>query len=127
MGGQSGSENVLKKNHRGHDVESIRRAVRYCVEEGFLPNVDLIFGLPDETDRDLKATLELADELTSLGARIHGHTFMPLPGTPLKNAPPGHIPPEAEDKLHKLIARGKLYGQWKTQKSIAHTLSAFSK
>lgn len=127
MGGQSGSEDVLKKTHRGHDVESIRRAVRYCVEEGFLPNVDLIFGLPGETPKDLKATLDLADELTASGARIHGHTFMPLPGTPLKNAPPGHIPPEVEDKLHKLIARGKLYGQWKTQKSIAHTLSAFSK
>lgn len=26
MGGQSGSEDVLKKTHRGHDVESIRRA-----------------------------------------------------------------------------------------------------
>ena len=126
MGGQSGSANVLNKNHRGHDVESIRRAVRYCVEEGFLPNVDLIFGLPGETPRDLKATLELADELTTLGARIHGHTFMPLPGTPLKNALPGHITQEAENKLHKLIARGKLYGQWKTQKSIAHELSRSS-
>lgn len=127
MGGQSGSADILKKTHRGHDVESIRRAVRYCVEENFLPNVDLIFGLPGETPQDLKATLDLADELTALGARIHGHTFMPLPGTPLKNAPPGLIPPEAENKLHKLIARGKLYGQWKEQRSIAQEISQIPK
>jgi hypothetical protein len=37
---------------------------------------------------------------------------------PLKNATPGHIPQEAENKLHKLIARGKLYGQWKHKKRL---------
>jgi radical SAM superfamily enzyme YgiQ (UPF0313 family) len=124
MGAQSGSDTVLTKTHRGHDVECIRRAVRYCVEEKFLPNVDLIFGLPGETSDDLKATLDLAEELTSLGARIHGHTFMPLPGTPLKNAPPGKISPEIETRLHKMVSRGKLYGQWNEQRSIAGQLSA---
>ncbi len=124
MGGQSGSLDVLNKTHRGHDVECIRRAVRYCVEEKLLPNVDLIFGLPGETPEDLQATLELAEELTSLGARIHGHTFMPLPGTPLKHAPPGRITPDIETKLHKLVSRGKMYGQWNEQRHIADKLSA---
>ena len=123
MGAQSGSDAVLTKTHRGHDVECIRRAVRYCVEEKFLANVDLIFGLPGETSDDLKATLGLAEELTTIGARIHGHTFMPLPGTPLKNAPPGIIPAEAETRLHKMISRGKLYGQWNEQKTFAQQLS----
>ncbi len=82
MGGQSGSNAVLRSMHRGHDVDSIRRAVRYGLEAGFLPQVDMIFGLPGETAEDVEATLKLADELAARGARIHGHTFMPLPGHP---------------------------------------------
>ncbi|MBX7153051.1 TIGR04013 family B12-binding domain/radical SAM domain-containing protein [bacterium] len=124
MGAQSGSSSMLDKLHRGHDVESIRRAVRYCIEEGFLPNVDFIFGLPEETREDVRASLALADELTGMGARIHGHTFMPLPGTPLKNAPPGHVDQDTLSHLHKLVAKGKLYGQWNEQAKIAHSLAS---
>lgn len=115
---------MLDKLHRGHDVESIRRAVRYCAEEGFLPNVDFIFGLPGETRDDIRASLALADELTAKGARIHGHTFMPLPGTPLKNAPAGYVDQETRSHLHKFVAKGKLYGQWNEQLEIAHALAS---
>jgi B12-binding domain/radical SAM domain protein len=124
MGGQSGSNSILHSMHRGHDVDSIRRAVRYCLEAGFFPQVDLIFGLPGETADDVEATLQLADELAGRGARIHGHTFMPLPGTPLKNAPPGHVAPEVAEKLYKLVSLGKLYGRWQDQASVAAELAA---
>lgn len=129
IGGQSGSGRMLDRLHRGHDVACIRDAVRYCREAGFKANVDFIFGLPGETDEDVDASLALADELTSMGARIHGHAFMPLPGTPLKNALAGEIGPRVQEKLHRLIASGKLYGQWKTQEKIAHdrTLSKTGK
>lgn len=124
MGAQSGSLTMLDRLHRGHDVKCIQRAVRYCIEEGFLPNVDFIFGLPGETREDIRASLALADELTAMGARIHGHTFMPLPGTPLKYAPAGHVDNETLSHLHKLVAKGKLYGQWNEQAEIAHTLAS---
>lgn len=115
IGGQSGSDAVLRRTHRGHGAAVIESAVRYTVEAGLTPNVDFIFGLPGETDDDVDATIRLAERITAMGARIHAHTFMPLPGTPLRRARPGAMPKPLQTVVHKLIARGKLYGQWQRQ------------
>jgi len=37
IGGQSGSDRVLRATHRGHTVEDVRRAARACLEAGFVP------------------------------------------------------------------------------------------
>ncbi len=123
IGGQSGSQNMLDLSHRGHAVADIVSAVRISLEVGFIPNVDFIFGLPGETEKDVQLSLRLAERLTDLGARIHGHTFLPLPGTPFRNAPPGTIQRLAMQKLKRLESRGKLYGQWKQQVTIARNLA----
>ncbi|MBS2030452.1 MAG: TIGR04013 family B12-binding domain/radical SAM domain-containing protein [Deltaproteobacteria bacterium] len=119
IGGQSGSERVLAQSHRGHDVESIVRAARISVECGFLPNVDFILGLPGEEQADIEATLALMERLAEIGAKVHGHTFMPLPGTPFKRAPPGQVDDATREKLDRLASQGRLYGQWKRQQAVA--------
>lgn len=124
IGAQSGSDAVLARTHRGHDVAAVRRAVPIALAAGFVPHLDFIFGLPGETAADVEATLRLAEELGALGARVHGHTFMPLPGTPLRDAPAGALAPEARARLDRLAARGALYGQWERQAAIAQDLAA---
>jgi B12-binding domain/radical SAM domain protein len=119
IGGQSGSEKILRQMCRGHGVEEIRQAVKLTIESGLKANVDLIFGLPDETAEDADLTLCLAKELTEMGARIHAHTFMPLVGTPFRNMPPGKINPKIKKELEKMISAGQLFGQWRTQETIA--------
>jgi B12-binding domain/radical SAM domain protein len=123
IGGQSGSERILTSSHRGHGVEAIERAVRIALEAGFRPNVDFLLGLPGETRADVDATVALIERLSSLGARAHGHTFMPLPGTPFRNAPPGAIDASTEARLSALEGAGRLYGQWKRQMSTARELA----
>jgi B12-binding domain/radical SAM domain protein len=123
IGGQSGSDSVLKMSHRGHDVEAITRAVRLAREAGFTPNVDFIFGLPGEQLEDARATLILMRSLAELGARVHGHTFMPLPGTPFRHSPPGRIDPLVQRELDWLSSHGRLYGQWRQQMVIAQTIA----
>lgn len=127
IGGQSGSQRILDFSKRGHTVEDIVRSVRISLEVGFLPNIDFIFGMPGETPSDVRASLKLADQLSNMGARIHGHTFMPLPGTPFRNAPPGVIDPASMRQLQRLVSRGKLYGKWEEQESIAESLAQVSK
>ncbi|HMG73644.1 MAG TPA: TIGR04013 family B12-binding domain/radical SAM domain-containing protein [Pyrinomonadaceae bacterium] len=127
IGGQSGSQRILDFSKRGHTVEEIIRSVRLSVEAGFLPNVDFIFGMPGENVSDVKASLRLAEKLSDMGARIHGHTFLPLPGTPFRNAPPGKIDARSMRQLQRLQSRGKLYGKWEEQESIAEELSQVSK
>src|SRR6185437_3464481 len=124
VGAQSGSDRVLEAAKRGHGVEEVRRAVRLGVEEGFQINVDMIFGMPGEGGADVAASLGLARELADLGARIHAHTFMPLPGTPWRDAPPGDVDPATIREVDRLSRRGALYGHWQRQREHAERLAA---
>jgi B12-binding domain/radical SAM domain protein len=123
IGGQSGSDDVLQTSRRGHDVQSIVKAVELSVQAGFIPNVDFLFGLPGETENDVKATLQLAETLTAMGAKIHNHTFMPLPGTPFSQQAPGNIDITTQRQLVLLTSQGKAYGQWQQQMEIAKQLA----
>ena len=127
IGGQSGSQRVLDLCRRSHRVEDIVSAVRATLEVGLLPNVDFIFGLPGEEDSDVRATLRLVEELCAMGARIHGHTFIPLPGTPFRNSPAGKIGPAAMRRLRLLASHDKLYGDWLQQIRIAQSLAQHAK
>ncbi|MFN7973149.1 MAG: TIGR04013 family B12-binding domain/radical SAM domain-containing protein [Acidobacteriota bacterium] len=124
LGGQSGSDAMLARSHRGHDAACIARAARLCAEAGFRANVDLIFGLPGETEVDARQTIDLARRLVALGARVHGHTFMPLPGTPWKDAPAAALSPETIAALEDMAGRAQIYGQWKGQAAIAQALAS---
>lgn len=124
LGGQSGSDRVLAASARGHDAATIERAAALCVEHGFVPHVDFLFGLPGEQVADVDATLALMDRLVARGAKAHGHTFLPLPGTPFQRAAPGSLTPDVRQRLRALASRGRLYGQWEQQEATARELAA---
>ena len=123
VGAQSGSDRILDAAKRGHGVDEVKRAVRIGVEEGFRINVDMIFGMPGENKSDVDGSLALAKELAELGARIHAHTFMPLPGTPWRDAPPGDVDPETISEVDRLSQQGALYGHWQKQRTHAVRLA----
>jgi len=122
IGGQSGSQTVLDESRRGHDIEAIVNAVRLSVKFGFRPNVDFLFGLPGESRRDAQLTIDLANKLADMGAKIHNHTFMPLPGTPFRHEAAGNIEEPVKQQITEMTARGKAYGQWNSQIIIAREL-----
>jgi len=124
IGGQSGSEDVLARTNRGHGVEVIVDAVRHTAAAGLVPNVDLLFGLPGEGADELTASLDLAERLAALGARVHGHTFMPLPGTPLRDGAAGSLDDAVRARLDRLASSGALYGSWRRQEEVAAQLVA---
>ncbi|GAA3224448.1 TIGR04013 family B12-binding domain/radical SAM domain-containing protein [Actinocorallia longicatena] len=129
IGAQSGSDRILEASGRGHSTAPVRDAVRIAVEHGFRPNVDFIFGMPGEEAEDQAASLRLAEDLVELGARIHTHTFMPLPGTPWRDADPAFIPLETMRRLDTLAQRGEAYGHWRRQADhsvrLAETAKAY--
>jgi radical SAM superfamily enzyme YgiQ (UPF0313 family) len=79
--------------------------------------------MPGERPEDAEASLRLAEELTGLGARIHAHTFMPLPGTPWRDAAPTPVAPATIRRFDELAARGDLYGHWQRQAEHARRLA----
>ncbi len=122
IGGQSGSERLLAATHRGHGVAEIERAVALAIEAGFRPDVDFLFGLPDETEDDRRRTIALAEAIAAAGARVHAHAFMPLPGTPLAGAAPTEITGDVARAVARLESRGAAYGQWRRQAGVAGEL-----
>ncbi|HNY25745.1 MAG TPA: TIGR04013 family B12-binding domain/radical SAM domain-containing protein [Candidatus Sumerlaeota bacterium] len=126
IGAQSGSDRVLRLCHRGHTVDEARRAAACILRNGLKANVDFIFGLPGETEADQEATLDFMDELVALGARIHTHTFLPIPQTRFAHCPPGQITPRILEALHtRLVPSGAAYGNWREQEVLAAQIAQY--
>ncbi|MEO0130789.1 MAG: TIGR04013 family B12-binding domain/radical SAM domain-containing protein, partial [candidate division WOR-3 bacterium] len=83
IGAQSGSERILKMINRGHKIEDIYKATEITIKNNLKANLDFIFGFPNEKEEDIKETIKVIKDLIKIGARIHLHTFIPLPQTPL--------------------------------------------
>ena len=125
IGAQSGSDRMLKRCHRGHRTADVKRAIELTLEAGFKANVDFVFGMPGETKADETKTIQLIQWLTkSDGVRIHGHSFLPLPGTPWVKEKPGKISPALREFLKDLRIRGKEYGDWEKQEEIGKMLAS---
>jgi B12-binding domain/radical SAM domain protein len=127
IGLQSSSNRVLKLVNRHHTVEQGMDAVRTALETGFIPHVDMIFGLPGETKEELHASVELCHELVEMGAKTHGHVFMPLPGSAYEDSQPGKLDSESRRQLGELSRRKDMTGSWSTQEGIAEYLWSQSK
>jgi len=125
VGAQSGSARMLERMRRGHTVADVRRAVEAIRAAGLRANVDVIFGLPGETEEDLRATFRLIDDLVALGARIHSHTFLPLPGAPWAHCPPGQVDEATARRLGALAGEGHQYGSWQKQAEQARQMVEF--
>lgn len=128
IGAQSGSQKILRLIHRRHSVTDVLNAVKSILSAGFNAEVDFIFGLPNETEEDIKETINFVYILVELGAIIHAHMFIPLPGTPLSDSVPIKLPSKFKRKLIKLIGYKKLYGDWirqeKDSQKILQLISA---
>ena len=110
IGAQSGSPRLLEKVRPGHTVEDVHRACEIVLRHGMVPNVDVIFGLPGETESDRILTVRLIEKLSDQGARIRTHAFIPLAGTPLSEAEPGVIGGDLDRLLGRLAREGKQHG-----------------
>jgi B12-binding domain/radical SAM domain protein len=119
FGAQTGSDRLLRKLRRNHTVADVYRAAEVVRAAELTPVVDMIFGLPGEEAEDVSASLRLMEDLVQMGAVLHAHTFMPLPGTPLEDAPPGEVDPALHPLLDRLASQGHQVGQWRKQEEIA--------
>jgi B12-binding domain/radical SAM domain protein len=124
FGAQTGSERLLRTLRRRHSVADVYHAAEVILEGGLRPVVDVIFGLPGEGPEDVAATVQLMEDLAGMGAVLHTHTFMPLPGTPLEDAPPGEVDEALHPLLDRLASEGHQVGQWRKQEEIARRTSS---
>lgn len=130
IGAQSGSEKMLAAMHREHDVAAVLQAVE-CLARYYTKlrkiYVDFIAGLPGESEEDRRLSLDLMDRLTKISPKvcIHGHTFMPLPGTPMQNMPPGTVGTAMRETFEMLAKRGQEWGNWQDHEEIAAAVAMY--
>jgi B12-binding domain/radical SAM domain protein len=124
FGAQTGSDRLLRALRRRHTVADVYHAAEVIIAGGLTPIVDLIFGLPGEEASDVGASIGLMEDLVAMGAIIHTHTFMPLPGTPLEGAPPGRVDPALHPLLDRIASQGHQIGQWRKQEELAKQQAA---
>ncbi len=125
IGLQSSSNRLLKLTNRHHTVEDGLEAINTALNCGFIPHVDMIFGLPGETKKELRESIDLCYTLAEIGAKTHGHVFMPLPGSAYENEAPGRLDSESRKLLGELSRKKLLTGSWSTQESMAENLSSY--
>jgi len=127
IGCQSGSERMLELCKRGHTVLDVYRAVDICVKNNLTPKIDFIFGLPGEEFQDIKESIKVMKDLIKKGAKIHAHTFIPLPGTPFSKKQPENIEPYLNDFVRYALPRGFVFGDFLKQKKLAEQLRNFGR
>ncbi|MFW9845697.1 MAG: radical SAM protein [Candidatus Thorarchaeota archaeon] len=123
IGLQSASDRVLELSNRHHTVQEGLDAINIALDCGFVPHVDMLFGLPGESEKELGASIDVCQALSNLGAKVHGHVFMPLPGSAFENMPPGRLDQDSRGKLGELSRKGILTGSWSTQETMAQRLA----
>ncbi len=116
LGGQSGSDRMLRAIRRGHSAAQVLTAVERAHDAGLTPVVDFIFGLPGEREEDQRLTIGCINAIIKEGGKVRAHYFMPLPGTELARARPEKLSPEIEKLLGKLALSKKLTGSWSSRR-----------
>ncbi len=81
---ESGSPKVLKEVKKKVHLDGMIRSMRSAVKRGINVRVNLVLGFPDDTHRDVFATLKFIARLAWYGAHDITHfTFTPYPGSEL--------------------------------------------
>jgi B12-binding domain/radical SAM domain protein len=109
IGAQSGSAKMLEACHRSHTVENVLAAVSLARKYGYKVIIDFIYGLPGESEADMKESTAVMEEVVRMGARIHPHIFTPLPQTPFAKEPPGSFAPKVKEAMERFASRRGIY------------------
>lgn len=83
LGSESGADSALRRLGKRHAASQIRETVSRLVRHGIATTHNLLFGIPEESESERRATIELAFDLRSLDprARFNLRLFQVVPAT----------------------------------------------
>ena len=82
LGVESGSEDILKKMHKGEFTPQSVQAVKTLDQNGIIVLIGMMIGAPYERFRDIISTIRFSRQLEAAGAdAVQFSIYTPLPGT----------------------------------------------
>jgi len=73
----------------------------------------------------LDLTLKVIKDLINMGAKIHAHTFIPLPQTPFKTAPIKELDKNLKNIIKKLSSNSFINGDWEKQEILSKKIKQY--
>jgi radical SAM superfamily enzyme YgiQ (UPF0313 family) len=83
LGIESGSQRIVNNLQKNMKLSDIERVVKMCKVAGIETLGFFMFGLPDETEKDMQKTIDFAKKLKPDVVKFD--IMIPLPGTPVYN------------------------------------------
>ena len=83
LGLESGSDRILAYMNKRITVDMMMRGIDKVLHSGLSFTANFMFGLPEETMEDMRATLDLIKRIPA--GNIAVYRFIPLPGTKFYN------------------------------------------
>ena len=81
FGVESGSNKVLKRLKKGETIETIEEAIKNACDLGYKVTLFFLIGSPDETETDVRKSVNLALKYPILDVRFYN--LIPFPNTEL--------------------------------------------
>lgn len=109
LGLQSAHPQMQKIMHRRSGIEDTEKAINLLLDKGFEIVVDLIFGLPFETEETYEATYKFMEKWRGK-ITVHAHPFEALPGSKWENEQGTVVPERLINLVRSLEGIGKVFG-----------------
>lgn len=110
LGLQSASKDMQKIMHRRSGLYETEQAIELFLNKNFEIVVDLIFGLPYETEETYEATYKFIEKWKGK-VTIHSHPFDPLPGSKWENEKATEVPEKLVRAVKSLEGIGRVFGR----------------
>lgn len=110
LGLQSASRDMQKIMHRRSGLLETENAIELFLNQNFEIVVDLIFGLPFETEETYEETYKFIEKWKGK-VTIHSHPFDPLPGSKWENTTPTQVPEKLVKAVKSLEGIGRVFGR----------------
>ncbi|HIZ89485.1 MAG: TIGR04013 family B12-binding domain/radical SAM domain-containing protein [Mucispirillum sp.] len=110
LGLQSASHDMQKIMHRRSGLLETENAIELFLDKNFEIVVDLIFGLPYETEETYEETYKFIEKWKGK-VTIHSHPFDPLPGSKWQYETPTEVPEKLVKAVRSLEGIGRVFGR----------------
>ena len=110
LGLQSASHDMQKIMHRRSGLAETENAIELFLDKNFEIVVDLIFGLPYETEETYEETYKFIEKWKGR-VTIHSHPFDPLPGSKWQYEKATEVPAKLVKAVKSLEGIGRVFGR----------------